>query len=208
MRTPIRLAIALTVGLTSAGCVIHAVPMETRALPERNPTVHSFEMPLEELRTRVMAGLTRTAQRDEPIFGPNESNGGPVTFEVREVGEHSSWLEVMKLPGNERDLYLDADHDPLWESPIYRGPRAGLPFLADFRVHLAESGPSRTSVSVAALETEVLNGSTWGIGSCGPGTFNRYVRVEPTSVEEYVILRRIGAILGVASMPDVILPAR
>jgi len=205
--TPIRLAIVLCVGPASAGCVINAVPMETRALPERNPTVHSFELPREELRARVMAGLTRSEQHDEPMFGRNESNGGPVIFEVREVGEHSSWLEVMKTPGNERDLYLDASHDPLWESPIYRGPRAGLPFLADFHVHLAESGPTRTSVSVAALETEVLNGSTWGIGSCGPGTFNRHVRVEPTSVEEYVVLRHIATILGVSSMPEVILPA-
>jgi hypothetical protein len=44
-------------------------------------------------------------------------------------------------------------------------------------------------------------------GMPGHGRANRYVRVEPTSIEEYMILRHIGSILGVRSMPEVILPA-
>src|SRR6185436_13352570 len=99
----------------------------------------------------------------------------------------------LQLPGNDRDLYLGDDADPLWDSPIYRGPHDGLPFHAHFHVHFAAISPTATSVSVTALETYVINGQTTGMP--GHGRARREVRVEPTSVEEYVVLRYIGGIL-------------
>ena len=80
-----------------------------------------------------------------------------------------------------------------------------LRFLPGFHVHFAAISPTLTSVSVTALDTEVLNGQMTGM--IGHGRANRYVRVEATSLEEYMVLRYIGNILGVRSMPEVILPA-
>ncbi len=177
--------------------------METRTLPERNPTAYQFQIPLEELRAGVIAGLTYDKQLDRPIFGRTESDGLAL-LSVREAG-NTTYVKVLQLPGNERDLYLTASHEPLWESPVYRGPHDGLPFLAAFHVHFAAISPTRTSVSVTALDTEVLNGQMTGMP--GHGRANRYIRVEPTSIEEYVVLRYMGSILGVRSMPKVILPA-
>jgi hypothetical protein len=174
--------------------------MKTQALPVRNPTAYQFEFPLEELRARVIAGLRRDEQYKNPIFGGPKSYR---VFQVTQPGQYPSWAKVLNLPGNDRDLYLSAS-EPLWESPIYRGPHEGLPFLAEFHVHFAAINPTLTSVSVTALETRVLNGQTTGMP--GHGRANRYVRVESTSVEEYVVLRYIGDILGVRSMPKVILP--
>jgi hypothetical protein len=179
--------------------------METRTLPERNPTVYRFELPLEELRARVAAGFTRGEQRKNPVFGRHQWGSSPAIFDVREAEAVKSWVKVLQLPGNERDFYLSASHEILWESPIYRGPHEGLAFLAAFHVHFAAIGPASTSVSVTALDAEVLNGQMTGMP--GHGRANRYVRVEPTSIEEYMILRHIGSILGVRSMPEVILPA-
>ncbi len=200
-----RLGIVLCVLLAYAGCVYDAVRMETRTLPERNPTVYQFEYPLEELRELLIAGLARSEQGKNPIFGRPKWRSWPAIFDATEAGTYRTWLKVLELPGNERDLYLQASSDPLWESPIYRGPQDGLPFLADFHVHFAAITPSLTSVSVTALETKVLNGQMTGL--IGHGRANRYVRVEPTSIEEYVVLRYIGSILGDHSMPMVILPA-
>ena len=188
--------------LALAGCLHNTVRMETRTLPERNPTVYPFEMPLEELRARVIEGLATGRQVKNPIFGRTES-GGLAVLSVREA-EDTSWVEVLQLPGNERDLYLTASTEPLWASPVYRGPDGGLPFLAAFHVHFAPIGPTRTSVRVTALDAQVLNGQTTGMP--GHGRANRYVRVEPTSIEEYVVLRYMGNILGAGSMPTVILP--
>jgi hypothetical protein len=157
---------------------------------------------LDELRARVMAGLTVDKQVKNPLFS---STKWRAILHVSEA-QRASWVKVLQLPGNERDLYLSASHDPLWESPIYRGPRDGLPFVAAFHVHFAASSPTLTSVSVTALDPQVLNGQTTGMP--GHGRANRYVRVAPTSIEEYVVLRYIGNILGVRSMPNVILPAR
>lgn len=198
-----RLGIVLSVLSAAAGCVYDAVRMETRTLPERNPTVYQFELPLEELRARVTAGLTTAEQVKNPIFGRHKWRSSPTILSVREA-KNASWVKVLQLPGNDRDLYL-VESDPLWESPIYRGPHEGLPFLAAFHVHFAAISPTSTSVSVTALETRVLNGQMTGMP--GHGRANRYVRVEPTSIEEYVVLRHIGGILGVRSMPKVILPA-
>ena len=189
--------------LALAACVHNAVRMETHTLPERNPTAYPFEIPLEELRARVIEGLAHDRQFKNPIFGRTES-GGRALLRVQEA-RSASWVEVLQRPGNDRDLYLTSSHEALWASPIYRGPEGGLPFLAAFHVHFAPIGPARTSVSVTALDTEVLNGQTTGMP--GHGRANRYVRVEPTSIEEYVILRYMGNILGVGSMPKVILPA-
>jgi hypothetical protein len=112
--------------------------MERRALAEKNPTVYEFELPLEELRARVIAGLTSAEQRKNPIFGRHKW-GGPAILSVREAKD-ATWVEVLQFPGNARDLYLvETNVDPLWESPIYRGPHDGLPFLAAFHVHFARS---------------------------------------------------------------------
>jgi hypothetical protein len=197
-----RLAIGLCVLLASGGCVYNAVRMETRKLPERNPTVYQFELPLEELRARLIAGLARSQQRENPIFGKAKWGWSEPIFQV-EAGEVKSWPTILLLPENARDLYLHAS-DRIWESPIYRGPREGLPFLAAFHVHFAAISPTLTSVSVTALETKVINGQTTGMP--GHGRARRTVPVAPTSIEEYVVLRYICNILGVRSMPKVILP--
>jgi hypothetical protein len=200
--TPLVPALLACVLLASAGCVYHSVRMQTRSLPERNPTVYQFEVPLEELRAQVIAGLTWSNQYKNPIFEAPKGRSKAV-FHV-EAGDVKSWPQILLLPGNSRDLYLHTS-DPVGESAIYRGPNNGLPFLAGFHVHFAAISPTQTSVSVTALETRVLNGEMTGMP--GHGRARREVRVQPTSIEEYVVLRHIGNILGVRSMPKVILPA-
>ena len=78
--------------------------------------------------------------------------------------------------------------------------------MADFRMHLVSSG-SNTIVTVTASDAELVNGTRFGIGSCGPGQHWNYVPVKPTTVEEYHIIRYLGACLRITNMPPVILPA-
>ncbi|MGH7151533.1 MAG: hypothetical protein ACREIU_12585 [Planctomycetota bacterium] len=204
MRTPLVLLAVLAV----AGCVSGASRIERSVLPAKNPTYYEFDLPLEDLRAQVIAAFTLERQFESPVFGRIEGpSGGLTLLYVREAGEGTTGTEVPEPPGNERDLYVEASHSPLWGSPVYRGAGRGLPFLAEFHLHFVGVSPSRTGISVAAHQTEVINGSAFGLGMCGPGWFNRYVPVEATSIEEYRILRYIGGFLGVRSMPENVLPA-
>lgn len=106
---------------------------------------------------------------------------------------------------NAHDIYLHTFHTPFVISSVYRGRDGGLPFIATFHLHLTTSG-SNTLVAVTASDTEVVNGTKFGFGPCGPGQGWNYARVKPTTVEEYSILRYLGRSLGVTNMPGVILP--
>jgi hypothetical protein len=97
-------------------------------------------------------------------------------------------------------------HAPLWRSPVHRGARGGLPFVAAFHVHLVAHGRAQTLVSVEVVDPEIMNGMTWGFGSCGPGYAWRFESVDPTTVEEYALLRYIGRAVGAVGMPEVVLP--
>jgi hypothetical protein len=92
-----RLGIVLGVLLASAGCVYNAVRMETRTLPERNPTVYQFEFPLEELRARGMAGLTGPEQRKNPILGRPTWRWHAAIFAVTEAGKYKSCISRSPL---------------------------------------------------------------------------------------------------------------
>ena len=75
---------------------------------------------------------------------------------------------VFRDPANTNDIYLHTFHTPFVISSVYRGGDGGLPFIATFHLHLVADG-SNTIVGVTASDTEVVNGTKFGIGPCGPG---------------------------------------
>ena len=99
-----------------------------------------------------------------------------------------------------------SQHDPIGKSNVYFARGEALDYLANFEFHLLKRGDQETEVRVKALQSEVINGRQFGFGSCGPGFANRYVAVEPTTIEEYEILLRIGQALGEKDMPPLLLP--
>ena len=112
---------------------------------------------------------------------------------------------VFRDPANTNDIYLHTFDMPFVTSSVYCGRNGGLPFIAAFHLHLTSSG-SNTLVKVTALDTQVVNGEKFGVGPCGPGYGWIFEMVQPTTVEEYSILRYLGHYLGVTNMPEVILP--
>jgi hypothetical protein len=108
-------------------------------------------------------------------------------------------------PANSHDVYLYSDGKPVAISHVYRGRYGGMPFVADFHLHLAGNA-SDTVVTVRAADTEVLNGKRFTIGPCGPVKASNRVKVRPTTVEEYTVLSYLGRHLGMTNMPPVILP--
>jgi hypothetical protein len=203
-----RLATLISVAVLVTSCSRGTVRVQTRSLPIANPTNYSFPLPVEDLRARALEAFSTAHQAKDPIFG---RSAGTMHFQrtlYPQCSTNDAFAQaIFRDPANTNDIYLHALHDPFVESPVYRGRNGGLPFLASFHLHLSAAG-SNTIVSVAALETEIINGEKFGIGSCGPGYAWNYQKVKPTTVEEYSLLRYLGSYIGVTNMPDVIVPTR
>lgn len=196
----------LAVALVAVSCSSGVSRIHTRSLPSPNPTTYSFPLPLEEVRGKALDAFSIEHQIDHPIFERPASN---LHLESALVAECSTNVvfghAIFQDPANTNDIYLQSFHSPLTISPIYYGRDGGLPFIAAFHLHLTTSG-SNTFVNVIASDTEVVNGTKFGFGPCGPGQGWNCVSVKPTTVEEYSILRYLGNYLGFTNMPAVILP--
>jgi hypothetical protein len=195
------------IALAAVSCSHGVSRIQTGVLSGPNPTTYAFPLPLETVHTNALEAFSRQHQSQQPIFARARS---AVSCEYVLTAECStnavSGKEVLSDPANAHDLYLHSFHTPFVLSSVYRGREGGLPFIAAFHLHLAGSG-SNTVVTVTASDAEVINGTKFGLGSCGPGQHWNCVRVAPTTVEEYTILRYLGSHLGVTNMPAVVVPA-
>lgn len=108
--------------------------------------------------------------------------------------------------GKRYNFFLGALHDPIGKSAVYFARGEALDYLAEFNLCIRKRGDEETAVQVDTTRSEVIAGKKFGFGSCGPGFANRYVAVEPTTIEEYEILLKIGRALGEKDMPPLILP--
>lgn len=155
------------------------LPIDRKPQPRRNPTSYLFK-----------SGASETAAVIRKSFGKGEWRGMS--------------LVPTGTPGFEVDL--TRFHDPIGKSTVYSVRGEPADYLADFRIEITEINPMETEVVVRTKLSEIIAGKKFGVGSCGPGFANRYVKVEPTTIEEYEILLRIGAELGEKGMPALVLP--
>ena len=198
--------------LIVSGCARGILQVETLSLRESNPTSFVFDVPVEEIPRNATEAFSRDHQYADPIFPDAERTASGIGFtnifkaETRESALFSG--DLLKQAGNEHDVYLHNFGDAIWPSPVYRGNGEGLPYFAEFHLHVTAAGEGRSRVEVTALDPQIVNGERWGIGPCGPGYGWHSQKVEATTVEEYVILRYLGRALGRADMPEVVLPAK
>ena len=195
------LAPLFAIALATVSCSGSGSRIETSSLPSLNPTSFSFPMSVAEVHEKALQAFSIDHQVDQPIFARQAGLGFESTL-FAECATNAVFGEaIFHDPSNAQDIYLHTFHTPFSVSPIYHTSQGGLPFIATFHLHLVASG-TNTTVTVIASETEVINGTKFGFGPCGPGQANVYVSVKPTTIEEYSILRY----LGVTNMPAVILP--
>lgn len=199
------LAPILAVVLIKVSCSGGVLRIETNSLPSPNSTSYLFPLPLAEVHEKAWQAFSIDHQVDQPIFGRQTGLGFQSTL-FAECATNAVFGEsIFRDPANSQDIYLHTFHTPFAVSPVYHTSQGDLPFIATFLLHLVASG-TNTTVRVIASETEVINGTKFGFGPCGPGQGNVYVSVKPTTIEEYSILRYLGSYLGITNMPAVILP--
>ena len=201
------LTIVVAIALAAVSCSHGVSRIQTRSLARPNPTTYSFPLPVEEVHVGALQAFSTKHQYKEPIFNKPARTDYWESVLSTECSTNATYgRAVFADPANAHDIYLHSSHAPFAISAVYRGQNGGLPFMADFHLHLASSD-SNTLVTVTASDAELVNGTKFGIGSCGPGQHWNYVSVKPTTVEEYHIIRYLGDYLGMTNMPAVILPA-
>ena len=194
--------------LAAVSCSHGVSRIQTRSLPASNPTTYSFPLPLEEVRTRALQAFSIEHQVQQPIFGHSTPASHLESVFAAECATNAVFgPDLFREPANTNDIFLHTFHTPFVISSVYHGKHGGLPFIASFRLHLADAG-SNTTVSVIAYQTQVINGTKFGFGPCGPGQGWNCQSVAPTTVEEYSILLYLGRYLGITNMPAVIFPAQ
>ena len=205
------LIMVLAAVLAAFSCNAGVQRIQTYSLPGSNPTSYSFPLPVTEVHQRAWQAFSMEHQDTHPIFRKSSS----MALETNLLFESTLFAEcatnavfaekIFHDPANSNDIYLHSFGSPFVISPVYHGKKGGFPFIASFHVHLAASG-TNTIATVIASDTQVINGTKFGFGPCGPGMANNYVDVKPTTIEEYTILRYLGDYLGVTNMPPVVLP--
>ena len=163
-------------------------------------------MPVDDVHTKALEAFSLDGQ-GRGIFVTPAGSSFTSTLSVECSTDAVFSTAIFRDPANTNDVYLHSFGFPFVLSAVYQGRDGGLPFSAAFHLHLTASG-SNTLVTVKALDTEVFNGQRYGWGPCGPGYFTIHQKVEPTTVEEYIVLRHLGQYLGVTNMPTVILPTQ
>jgi hypothetical protein len=173
-------AILLAVALATVSCS-HGVSRIQDAFSAADESdCLGVPLPVKEVHARALQVFSIEHQVTKPIF---ERSASPITLELALSAECATnavyGRSFFADPANAYDIYLHSSHTPFVISSVYRGRDGGLPFMANFHLHLASSG-SDTVVTVTASDAEVINGTKFGIGSCGPGQKWNCVKVKPT----------------------------
>jgi hypothetical protein len=198
----------LSIALAAVSCSLGAWPVQTRSLPSPNPTTYRFAFSAEEICARALEAFSIEHQIDQPVFGSSTHPSQIESIFAVECATNALFgAKLFRDPANANDIYLHTFGTPFVVSSVYRGRDGGLPFIAVFHLHLTSAG-SNTTVTVTASDTQVVNGTKFGVGPCGPGQGWNNQKVRPTTVEEYSILRYLGNYLGETNMPAVGLPAQ
>lgn len=183
-------------------------PLEIKTIPQKNPTSYIFEGDIAEVRARILKATSSKRSEEEdkafPFKSPDNQSRKADYFVTTKDEAFSPDLEkLFEKPENLQDIYLENDGLGII-SPTYYALGKPLRYLIDFHIHLESVQDNKTKVSIIPVKPRVYKGYK-GRGMHG-ALLPKQVPVEPTTIEEYQLLRYIGFVLGEEDMPEVLLP--
>jgi hypothetical protein len=188
---------------------MNLAPLQTRNLLKKNPTLYTFEMNIEQVRDIIISGFSIDNQiRNENVLAYHiTSYPGSIIQVIFSLETKQNALfgkSVFNNPDNDNDIYLHTFGRPIISRSYYSLGKP-LEYQVSFQIHLESNKPGYTTVSINAIDPRVIK----GIGGFGAhGFYSNYVLVEPTTIEEYELLRYIGYLIGTKSLPAPILPKK
>lgn len=162
------------------------------SLPEKrtiipNPTKYTFSCSKDSVRQTIISELYKYKVTMRLYF-----EGSEFPEEV---------ADIFSRPENKEDFYLYDELPWINESYVY----PGLKYHASFHLHILEIDKGHTEVIVNTLNPRVIIGEE--LLPSGPHFAKdyKYHDVEPSTIEEYEILFKIGQALN-QDMPKVLYP--
>jgi hypothetical protein len=201
MRSVLRLflGVVLVGNAAMAGIIQYGNPSSVilvRSLPRPNPTLWIFPVPIDRVR-QVME-----KNRYSGLL-----SGWVVDTSPKDLSD--SRARVLEQAGNEHDGYMRSrPGDASVDSKVYFLPdRKPCIFGVEMHLHL-------TAVDADHTKVEIIPHRAWVYaGERDRGVFplfwhrqGIFVKVRPTTIQEYTVLRNLGLALGESSMPAVMLP--
>ncbi len=109
-------------------------------------------------------------------------------------------FEILNIIENENDAYLRTFIDYM-DSKVYFKKNNPLKYTADFHIHLDSLAPNKTRVTVITINPRIITGIKPGIGDNFTFGSSNFKSVQPSTIEEYEIILKIGKELGQQGMP-------
>jgi hypothetical protein len=158
--------------------VLKGLTFSKRKLEPANPVSYVFNSPASAVRSAIDASAS-AAHQEGRMYGSWAPSG--LSFHGSAETEYNMHQITVS------DSYF------WWKTP--------LQYTADFKLLLTPVSDSKTRVDVQTSESMVRIGANFGGHG---GDYSE--RVAPTTIEEYRILLKIGAVLGEHDMPALRLP--
>ncbi|HEX2868064.1 MAG TPA: hypothetical protein VHO03_13545 [Ignavibacteriales bacterium] len=167
-------------------------------LHQKNPTSYVFNYDVKRMWDTI-----KSVQND---FDRELDNTRPISLTLHYIGTDLFTVDsvIFVKPENRHDFVLFSFHE---EYKLYSSAEGRVSYSATFHIHLDSLERNKTRVTIFTLYSTIFVDVN-SIIQHAPGAYN-YYPVEPTTIEEYQILRAIGKKMGIIqTMPELILPDR
>ena len=183
------------------------IGFRTKHLKEKNPTSYVFHVPLTVISERIEKDFEK--DRSTTINGlrsVQEISRKQWSVQDANCSYNSEKVEkIFEKPRNKLDLYLTPSGSSIINySNVYLKFWKSLEYYAEFQLHFEPINENETKITVITHDPEVLY---WGFEIFNTGhAYVNFKKVEPTTIEEYEILLRIGKLAEEKDMPPLKLP--
>lgn len=160
--------------------------LEKLEFNEKNPTIFTYSYSIDRVKSTILDQFKDYNYRKMGLYF--KENFYPDS------------LSIFTQIGNENDFCLSTYDDPIGKSYLYLKNGRPLDYIASFHLHLVVIDSSQTKIEVRTLKSKVVDGLNLLPNVHGVRSF-KYQKVDPSTIEEYEILLRIGAALGQKEMP-------
>jgi transcription elongation factor GreA-like protein len=126
-------------------------------------------------------------------------------YTISEYNKFKASEKIFINEGNKSDLIIVSEPNPVVSySKIYKKFWKSLEYVAKFQLHFVSLSETETKIEIITLDPKVLY---WSLNLFNSGhSYVNFKAVEPTTIEEYEILLRIGNLINEKNMPSLKVP--